>query len=138
MPNKLAITIVLLPLSVVLGTKHINRGPSLIASFSVGFGVLIGQDAKIFKLQKVTPINNSYYQAVQIWASPLYINCKLTSILLSEISNAFNMLSMKLTVLFFTLVILCSALDVDFDYTDDIVDVEDMNNREQKRFLLRS
>lgn len=42
------------------------------------------------------------------------------------------MLSMKLTVLFFTLslVILCSALDVDFDYTDDIVDVEDMNNRE--------
>lgn len=40
------------------------------------------------------------------------------------------MLSMKLVVVFFTLVILCSALDVDFDYSDDIVDVEDINNRE--------
>ena len=40
------------------------------------------------------------------------------------------MFSMKFIVVFFTLVILCSALDVDFDYNDDVVDVEDMNNRE--------
>lgn len=49
---------------------------------------------------------------------------------MSEISNALNMLSMKLIVVFFTLVILCSALDVDFDYTDDIADMEDINSRE--------
>ena len=49
---------------------------------------------------------------------------------MSEISDTPNMLSMKLTVVFFTLVILCSALDVDFDYNDDIVDMDDINNRE--------
>lgn len=59
---------------------------------------------------------------------PIY--CKQTSILLSEISDTPDMLSMKLIVVFLTLVILCSALDVDFDYNDDIVDVEDINNCE--------
>lgn len=40
------------------------------------------------------------------------------------------MFSMKFIVFFFILVILCFVLDVDFDYIDDIVDVEDMNNCE--------
>jgi len=36
---------------------------------------------------------------------------------------------MKLIVVFFALLILCSALDVDFDDSDDVVDVEGINNR---------
>ena len=63
MPNEVAITFVLLSLSVVLGAKHINRR-SLIASLSVGFMLLIGKDEKKSKPQKPTPINNSCYQAV--------------------------------------------------------------------------
>lgn len=77
----------------------------------------------------MTLINNSYHQAAEFWASPLYIYCKQTSILLSETSDALNMFSMKLIVAFFALLILCSALDVDFDDSDDVVDVEGINNR---------
>ena len=37
---------------------------------------------------------------------------------------------MKVAVVFLGLLILCSALDVDFDYGDDVLDVEDVSNCE--------